>query len=202
MSFFPYGDYSYYMDKGGFLDRKKRYFLSDFSKNNKGSKKMKENNRVNIYQIIFLIASIMMALIIFMFSNQDGDESKTTSKGFTKEVVDVAPPTKNLEEEKKQELVEDMQPTIRKMAHFTIYTLFGIFLFNFFRTFKWTAKKQIALTLIIGAIYAISDEIHQFFSDGRSPLIKDVIIDSFGVLFGITIVLGMTKLIKKRKRNT
>lgn len=202
MSFFSYGDYSYYMDKGGFLDRKKRYFLSDFSKNNKGSKKMKENNRVNIYRIIFLIASIMMALIIFMFSNQDGDESKTTSKGFTKEVVDVAPPTKNLEEEKKQELVEDMQPTIRKMAHFTIYTLFGIFLFNFFRTFTWTAKKQIALTLIIGAIYAISDEIHQFFSDGRSPLIKDVIIDSFGVLFGITIVLGMTKLIKKRKRNT
>ena len=202
MSFFPYGDYSYYMDKEGFLDRKKRYFLSDFSKNNKGSKKMKENNRVNIYRIIFLIASIMMALIIFMFSNQDGDESKTTSKGFTKEVVDVAPPTKNLEEEKKQELVEDMQPTIRKMAHFTIYTLFGIFLFNFFRTFTWTAKKQIALTLIIGAIYAISDEIHQFFSDGRSPLIKDVIIDSFGVLFGITIVFGMTKLIKKRKRNT
>lgn len=162
---------------------------------------MKENNRVNIYRIIFLIAFIMMALIIFMFSNQDGDESKTTSKGFTKEVVDVAPPTKNLEEEKKQELVEDMQPTIRKMAHFTIYTLFGIFLFNFFRTFTWTAKKQIALTLIIGAIYAISDEIHQFFSDGRSPLIKDVIIDSFGVLFGITIVLGMTKLIKKVKKN-
>ena len=61
--------------------------------------------------------------------------------------------------------------------------------------------KQIALTLIIGAIYAISDEIHQFFSDGRSPLIKDVIIDSFGVLFGITIVLGMTKLIKKVKKN-
>lgn len=162
---------------------------------------MKEINRMQIKRIIFLILSIIVAIIIFMFSSQDGDKSKTTSRGFTREIIDVAPPTKNLEEVQKQQIVEDAQPGIRKMAHFSIYTILGICLFNFFKTYEWTTKKQIILTVITGAIYAISDEIHQFFSYGRTPLIKDVFIDTAGCLFGVGIMLLVIKLTKKVKKN-
>lgn len=162
---------------------------------------MKESNQIYICRIIFLILSIMVATIIFMFSSQNGDESKTTSRGFTRKIVDIVPFTKNLEEEQKQQIVENVQPVIRKMAHFSIYTILGICLFNFFRTFKWIRKKQIILTVGTGAIYTISDEIHQFFSDGRAPLIKDVFIDTAGCLFGVGIMLLVIKLVKKGKKN-
>ena len=161
--------------------------------------KMNKMNYIQIKRIIFLILSIVVAMTIFMFSNQDGEKSKTTSKGFTKEIVDVAPPTRNLEEEEKQQIVEDSQPVIRKIAHFSIYTVFGICLFNFFKTFEWTTKKQVIFTLILSMLYAISDEIHQFFLDGRSPLIIDIFIDTFGALFGTVIVFVIGYCLKKKK---
>ena len=50
-------------------------------------------------------------------------------------------------------------------------------------------RNRIILSLVIGIVYASSDEIHQRFVSGRSGQITDVMIDSFGVLFGILIVM-------------
>ena len=162
---------------------------------------MEKIKYIQIYRIIFLILSIAVAMIIFIFSNQSGEKSKTTSRGFVSEIVEFLPFAKKLSEAEKQKIVEDSQPVIRKLAHFSIYTILGINLMVFFKTFEWDTKKQIAFTLEICILYAISDEIHQFFSDGRTPLIKDVLIDTFGGLFGIGIVLGDLYVINNKKVN-
>ena len=52
-------------------------------------------------------------------------------------------------------------------------------------------------SLIIGVIYAISDEIHQCFTPGRGPLVTDVIIDTMGVLLGILLVVLVIKIYEK-----
>jgi hypothetical protein len=41
----------------------------------------------------------------------------------------------------------------------------------------------------VGTLYAASDELHQMFSDGRSPQVRDVCIDSAGVLTGVLVTL-------------
>ena len=49
-------------------------------------------------------------------------------------------------------------------------------------------KKKVLLTLIIGLLYAISDEIHQGFVPDRMMDIMDVLVDSLGILFGVLII--------------
>ena len=59
---------------------------------------------------------------------------------------------------------------------------------------KEKVTDRIAVSLIIGVIYASTDEIHQVFVPGRGPLITDVILDSIGVLTGIFIVMLVLKV--------
>ena len=53
---------------------------------------------------------------------------------------------------------------------------------------KIKQKNRIAISAIIGLLYAISDEIHQAFIPGRGPQIGDVGIDFAGVIIGILIM--------------
>lgn len=47
----------------------------------------------------------------------------------------------------------------------------------------------IGISTGVGVMYAISDEIHQLMVDGRSGNVRDVIIDSIGILIGIMVFL-------------
>ena len=57
-----------------------------------------------------------------------------------------------------------------------------------------TTKKAITST-ITGAFYATTDELHQFFMDGRSASIIDIGIDTLGVITGVWLFLCLLKLI-------
>jgi VanZ family protein len=45
--------------------------------------------------------------------------------------------------------------------------------------------------------YAITDEIHQIFVPGRDGIVFDVIIDTFGAIFGLEICKLLKKITKK-----
>jgi hypothetical protein len=66
----------------------------------------------------------------------------------------------------------------------------GIFFFlQFFLllSMKKNNEKTILLTLSISIVYAILDEIHQFFVPGRSMTIFDMAIDTIGILLATAI---------------
>ncbi|MFQ8632799.1 MAG: VanZ family protein, partial [Intestinibacter bartlettii] len=48
-------------------------------------------------------------------------------------------------------------------------------------------------------LYAISDEIHQYFVPGRACQFRDVMIDSCGALFGIAVIVILKKMVNKIK---
>ena len=50
-------------------------------------------------------------------------------------------------------------------------------------------KYKFLISILVGLVYAISDEIHQGFTPGRTPSPIDVGIDTCGVMFGIILVL-------------
>ena len=54
---------------------------------------------------------------------------------------------------------------------------------------KGKNKKLILLSIILTIIYAISDEIHQFFVPGRYFAISDILTDSAGILFAALIYI-------------
>ena len=151
--------------------------------------------RVKRTRLIFLILTIATFITIFIFSDQNGEESGTTSRGFTRAIIEAFPMTKHLDEGRKVELIENTQTVIRKLAHFSIYTVVGINLMGFVNTYdKLKQKDKILITILVGAVYAISDEFHQMFSGGRTPAIGDVCIDTLGVLFGLMIFSMVNKI--------
>lgn len=155
---------------------------------------------LKIQRIIFAILTIVTFITIFIFSSQNGDESGSISRGFTKKIIEILQLDKNLSEDEKESLIENSQFIIRKLAHFTIYTIAGMNIYGFVNTFGMKKKNKILCALLVGIIYAISDEIHQMFSGDRTPAIRDVIIDSCGVLFGVGIIL-LIKNIKHKINN-
>jgi len=153
-----------------------------------------------IRRLIFLILVICNCLIIFNFSNQKADISGNTSGRVVKFISELIPSIKNMPEDEKIQLQENvMQPIVRKLAHFSIYTLLGILLMNFTITFKRSFYQCSLGTIILGFLYACSDEFHQLFIYGRSCEFRDVCIDTLGVITGAIIVIIVTKIYRKVK---
>lgn len=75
--------------------------------------------------------------------------------------------------------------TLKKTAHFVEYFILSVL---FYRSLRGTTNLQrkglLFWTVVVCVIYAISDEIHQSFSPGRTPTMRDVIIDTIGSLAG------------------
>lgn len=155
---------------------------------------------LKIQRIIFGILTAITFITIFIFSNQNGEKSGSVSRDFTKKVIEILHIDKNLNEIEKENLIENSQFIVRKLAHFTIYTIAGINLYGFINTYNIKNKYKMIGALLVGIIYATSDEIHQMFSGGRTPAVMDVFIDSCGVLFGINMFLITNKIIKNKKQ--
>ena len=138
-----------------------------------------------IKQIIYLGLVLLWMTTIFMFSNQTGGESQGLSQKVTKVIVEIFTHNQNIDEGAKLELIENIDYYIRKLAHFSIYAIGGILIYNYINTYNLSKKIVIIISILIGAIYAMTDEFHQIFTSGRSANVFDVLIDSCGVITGV-----------------
>ena len=66
---------------------------------------------------------------------------------------------------------------LRKGAHLTEYAILMILLLR--------TRIPVWLALLLGVLYASSDEWHQTFVEGREGRPRDVLIDSVGLLIGL-----------------
>lgn len=70
---------------------------------------------------------------------------------------------------------------LRKTAHITEYMVLYILSYYSF-------NKNVKYALLFSVFYAASDEFHQRFTPGRGPHIRDVFIDSIGIMLGYLII--------------
>lgn len=144
-------------------------------------------------KIILVILIIIWIITVFMFSGEGGKESKQTSGGIVGFIVDRIYDTSNMSQKERADKIEDLQRPIRKLAHFTIYTLGGAITFGFVDKFNVRNKEKVIDSLIFCLICAILDETHQYYVPGRSCEIKDVLIDTIGASIGIFIAQFIIK---------
>ena len=149
-------------------------------------------------RIILGILLIIWASTIFMFSHQGGEQSSSTSQGTVRIVLENIIPN-HLTENEKEEIIQKIEPFIRKLAHYAIYIIGGILIYSFMNTFSMTMKRSFLFSQIIGTGYAITDEWHQYFIPGRSAQISDILLDAFGVLTGIIMMILLQALYNKIK---
>ncbi len=140
--------------------------------------------KLNIKAVISWTAVLMCMAVIFILSAQKGDESQSLSDGL---IVVVG--------------LEFSSDFVRTCAHFLEYSGLAVLIYNaLFQTFGHTMP---VLSVVISSAYAVTDEIHQLFVEGRACQITDIIIDAFGSAAGVavlTVIIIVYRKIKRRKQ--
>ena len=136
------------------------------------------------------LPAICMMYIIFSFSAQTGSESGTLSYQVSKLLVLAYNKLlfKGYDNATLNELILLIHPLVRKLAHVTEYFLLAASVSLPLYVYR---LRGIALTLIAGAFciaFACLDEYHQTMIAGRVGSIRDVYIDSVGIILGILAV--------------
>ncbi len=152
------------------------------------------------------IPAIFIMILIFFFSAQNGNTSSETSGGFAEFLAKICyPDFASFSDSKKLSVLSNCQFIVRKAAHFSVYAALGFFctlpLLHYKRLLFF---KRICAAVLISAVYALSDEFHQYFVPERSCRITDVLIDTCGALTGalcFSILVYFIKKIKFQKKS-
>lgn len=111
-------------------------------------------------------------MLIFFFSQQNGQESGNTSELVKRLFMFIGIDVNSL-------LGEMATLVIRKGAHFTEYFILCLLVHNACYN-GMRLKRSILTAFLFTAVYAVTDEIHQYFVPGRACAVKDMLIDSSG----------------------
>lgn len=152
--------------------------------------------------MIFAGLSLLIMGLIFRFSAQNAQASSALSSPFSAFLQQLL-----------QGLPEGLAVfAVRKGAHFSIYAALGFCVFLSLlpaRSADRAAAHQAAdlqkerkrhpamLSLLVCALYACSDELHQLTVPGRSGQLSDVLLDTAGSLCGILAALVILAVLRK-----
>ena len=154
------------------------------------------------FKICAWIFFLSVSIAIFFFSSQTAAESSQVSGSLLHEIlIRLVPGYGELPLAEQAIIKAQYQGLIRKAAHFSIYALWGMSLTLLLFLYQFGKKALVFTVTGGGLLYAICDELHQMFSNGRSAQISDVFLDFFGMAVGMGIFLLCSLwYYRKRKR--
>lgn len=132
---------------------------------------------------ISFIVLILWMIVIFSFSSADANKSTSTSDKVITTMIEIKDKITNNEtpNNEKEIIVKNSSFYIRKIAHITEYLILGFLMFNLLKQYSVT---NIYYAIGLSILYSCTDEFHQLFISGRSGSIRDILIDSIGILIG------------------
>ncbi len=157
-------------------------------------------NKKILFRILLTISTIIIFLVIYNFSNQDGEESEGQSRVIANEIINKAEKIRKKEYANREEKINEFDHVTRKLAHFSLYTIAGISLMLLLNTFELKKIYKFVISVLIGFTYACSDEIHQMFIPGRTAYFTDILIDTAGIIFGCLLVMFIINIFFNRKK--
>ena len=153
------------------------------------------------------LPALMLMYMIYSFSAQPGEVSSALSYKVSYKIVQTADYIFDggHEEWQLSQWADKINFITRKLAHMTEY--FALAVAVSFPLYVY-GLHGFLLMLVAGIIcvgFSCGDEYHQSFVAGRSPAVKDVCIDSFGVFWGIILVriigwTGRKTIFRPRKK--
>ncbi len=160
---------------------------------------MKSKKLIAIRTILIIMTVAVMATI-FMLSADTAEESDAKSEIFSASLAYNILENFNINEIEK--VMHFCVMIVRKTAHFAEYAVLGFLLTSVCKSFYLKTNHTIPISFLTGTLYAVSDEIHQYFVPGRSCQLSDILLDSSGVICGIAfllIIISIRKFIQKKK---
>ncbi|HEY5560212.1 MAG TPA: VanZ family protein [Clostridiaceae bacterium] len=157
---------------------------------------VKSKRLIRVQILISWTAVLLWMGLIFKLSSQVAQQSAELSSRITQIVMKLARKIMPISDSD----ISKFDHIVRKNAHFFIYLVLGLLVMNALRRSKIFGIKMVVFTLLICALYASSDEMHQLLVSGRSGQVKDVFIDSAGAITGICLYGGVINLRGKKKK--
>lgn len=157
---------------------------------------MKSNK---IIRTITLLLLFSWMTLIFVMSSQHANESSQTSGKFVLKVINVIySDFENFSVEKQGDITNTLTFIVRKTAHFLEYFVLGALSAIAAFTFKKGSVFQKTLgAVIFSVLYAVSDELHQYFVPGRACRVFDMCVDTAGCVCAAVLI---AVIIKARRR--
>lgn len=139
---------------------------------------------------IYFVLLVLWAVLIFVMSAQPAQQSSKLSGGIVSKIIAVfLNKFSSFSLEKQENLVHILTVFVRKIAHFSEFFILGIFANMVSLTYEqYKLKFKIVAPIIFCVMYAISDEVHQYFVVGRACRITDMCIDISGSVLAILLV--------------
>ncbi len=175
---------------------------------------MKENDiltgaamKRKIVFVIFLALLIAWMSVIFGFSANDAETSTDQSNVVTELLLRIfTPGFEELDAAGQRELIGRYDGLVRKLAHFASYAALAFLMYftiGSIHDLPFKVFRAAFISLPICVAFAIGDEYHQTFVDGRAGQFKDIVIDSSGSLLGVAVAMAISivaiKLIGKKQ---
>ncbi len=164
---------------------------------------MKIIRRKSVFAV-FLALSLIWMIVIFGFSSNNAEDSTVQSNGVTELFARIfIPGFDELPEEQQQEIISRYDGPVRKLAHFVSYAILGFLACGTAITCPLGNVSIYVMPIVstaVGVLFAVSDEYHQTYVDGRAGQLKDIFIDSAGVVCGTVLMIAVL-MIAVRKIN-
>ena len=173
-------------------------------------------------RIIAAILAVVWMIRIFDFSSADADVSGSVSRSMSYNLIEKISRHLNLgwDEEKIESVAGPVEKYLRKAAHMYEYAVMSILWCIALDAWKYVGIQshpepysgdrrkrsgrsrrfiRPGIVLLICLIYAVSDEFHQIFVDGRSGEIRDVCLDFGGAIIGVLLGALIVFIYRRRK---
>lgn len=145
---------------------------------------------------------MLLYLMIFNFSDQDGEQSGSLSQLISEkcaEIINVLS-GKRWSEAVVAGWAEYFEHPIRKMAHFMEYACMGVLVYVLWSQWLRQGKRLYGLTAVWIFLSAMGDEIHQLYVPGRYGNFADVLLDTGGGVFGMLFCIFVYRMYRRRQR--
>lgn len=142
--------------------------------------------------VLILLTGALMGTI-FLFSSQTSGASNELSRGLAEILLSRVGIYLTAEQ------IEVCNLVLRKIAHFSLYFLLGAGVMGVCLTVPWKMRWRFLLAILVCALFATSDELHQYLSGARNGNVLDVLLDSCGAICGRLAVMGIGKMLGKKE---
>lgn len=141
-------------------------------------------------RIVSVLAAVAIMAVIFALSARNGDASDEMRLSLTSVLFS---PDFDFE------MFIDF--VVRKFTHFVGFAALAVPVYLFAESFRISESLSCIYSSLFTILYAVSDEIHQYFVDGRSCRLDDFFVDSAGAICTVIIIhiifSGMRRKSKK-----
>lgn len=147
---------------------------------------------------ISLAVTLGIMVLIFLLSSQPGERSGALSS----QVLDKVQQSGTADVFIPEWFSSNVKANVRKWAHVYIYAALGASTMVTALCWRWgkNVPRCGVLAALVCVVFAISDEVHQYFVPGRAMLATDVGVDALGFLPGILLAGLVVWLLRRRKK--